>query len=115
MGNPDLRQALVARLGHFPPPAPLAVEYGPASDQGDHSRALVTYAVEPGERVAAWLLRPRGSAPPGGWPGVLAIHQHAGQYDLGKAEPAGLSADPMYHYGLDLCRRGYVVLCPDQL
>jgi dienelactone hydrolase len=21
----------------------------------------------------------------------------------------------MYHYGLDLCRRGYIVLCPDQL
>src|SRR5262249_18391578 len=61
-----------------------------------------------------WLLRPRmpASAPR---PAILAIHQHAGQYDLGKSEPAGLSADEMYHYGLDLCGRGYVVLCPDQL
>jgi dienelactone hydrolase len=53
--------------------------------------------------------------PPGGWPGILALHQHGGRYELGKSEPAGLSADHMYHYGLDLCRRGYVVLCPDHL
>ena len=57
----------------------------------------------------------RGEPPAGGWPAVLALHQHAGQFYLGKAEPAGLSADSMYHYGLDLCRRGYLVLCPDHL
>jgi dienelactone hydrolase len=71
--------------------------------------------VEAGERVAAWLLTPQGTAPRDGWPAVLAVHQHAGQYDLGKAEPAGLAGDPMYHYGRELCRRGYVVLCPDLL
>jgi dienelactone hydrolase len=71
--------------------------------------------VEPGERVSAWLLTPQGAIPPGGWPAVLAVHQHAGQYDLGKAEPAGLAGDPMYHYGRELCQRGYVVLCPDLL
>jgi dienelactone hydrolase len=65
--------------------------------------------------VAAWLLHPTETKPAGGWPGILAIHQHAGQYYLGKSEPAGLSANRMYHYGLDLCRRGYVVLCPDHL
>jgi dienelactone hydrolase len=46
---------------------------------------------------------------------LLAVHQHAGQYDLGKAEPAGLAGDPMYAYGRELCQRGYVVLCPDLL
>jgi dienelactone hydrolase len=46
---------------------------------------------------------------------LLAVHQHAGQYDLGKAEPAGLAGDPMYSYGQELCRRGYIVLCPDLL
>ena len=51
----------------------------------------------------------------GGWAALLAIHQHAGQYDLGKSEPAGVAGDPMYSYGQDLCRRGYVVLCPDLL
>jgi dienelactone hydrolase len=63
----------------------------------------------------AWLLCPKAPKPLGGWPGILAIHQHAGQYYLGKSEPAGLSANRMYHYGLELCRRGYVVLCPDHL
>jgi dienelactone hydrolase len=115
MSNPALRQAIIDRLGHFPPRAPLDLAAEAAADQADHTRTRVTYAAEPGERVAAWLLQPVGSPPQSGWPGVLAIHQHAGVYELGKSEPAGLSADPMYHYGLDLCRRGYVVLCPDQL
>ena len=52
---------------------------------------------------------------PARYPAILAVHQHAGRYFLGKSEPAGLSANAMYHYGLELCRRGYVVLCPDLL
>ncbi len=115
MGNPALRQAIIERLGRFPERVPPEVAFGSEVDLGDHVRVSVSYAVEPGERVIAWLLRPRGSSPAAGRPGILAIHQHAGQYYLGKSEPAGLSANRMYHYGLDLCRRGYVVLCPDHL
>lgn len=119
MSETTLRAAILSRLGPFPERAPLELELGAPEDLGDHTRALVTYAVEPGEaeplRVSAWLLRPKGEPPPGGWPAILAIHQHGGIYELGKSEPAGLSADASYHYGLDLCRRGYVVLCPDQL
>jgi dienelactone hydrolase len=115
MRDTTLRQAILARLGTFPAKVPPDLEQDRETDQGDHIRTLVTYAVEPGERVPAWLLRPRSSPPAGGWPGILAIHQHGGEFDLGKSEPAGLSANPMFHYGLDLCRRGYVVLCPDLL
>jgi dienelactone hydrolase len=115
MADTPLRKAILTRLGPFPPKTPLELAQEPALNQGEYIRTLVSYAVEPGERVSAWLLRPAGPAPPAGWPGILAIHQHAGQYDLGKSEPAGLSGDAMYHYGLDLCRRGYAVLCPDQL
>jgi dienelactone hydrolase len=115
MTQPTQREAILQRLGRFPARVPLAAASGPASDQGDHTRTLVSYAVEAGQRVDAWLLQPLGEPAPGGWPAVLALHQHAGQYELGKAESAGLSADRMYHYGLDLCRRGYVVLCPDHL
>jgi dienelactone hydrolase len=110
-----LRQALLARLGRFPPRVPLAPRVGPWIDEGAYTRALVTYVVETEEQVSAWLLMPQGAAPPGGWPAVLAIHQHANQYALGKAEPAGLAGDSMYAYGQELCRRGYVVLCPDLL
>lgn len=87
-------------------------------------RRLIEYAVEPGERIKAYLLVPRRlcaarrgrrGAPSSPVPGIIAAHQHNGQYDLGKAEPAGLRGPAMYHYGADLCRRGFVVLCPDHL
>ena len=45
-------------------------------------------------------------------PGVLALHQTT---ILGKAEPCGLAGDPEMHYGLELARRGYVVLAPDSI
>jgi len=55
-------------------------------------------------------------------PAILAIHQHNGEYHLGKAEPAAwdingklTELNPMYAYGRDLVKRGYVVLCPDLL
>jgi dienelactone hydrolase len=70
MADTTLRQAILARLGSFPPRVPLDLEGEPETDQGDHTRALVTYAVEPGERVPAWLLRPKGTAPPGGRPAI---------------------------------------------
>ena len=109
------RARILASLGPFPDRVALDPDFAQPIDEADHSRVRVTYTVEPGERVAAWLLTPRGAAPAGGWPGVLAIHQHANQYELGKAEPAGLAGDPQYAYGRELCRRGYVVLCPDLL
>ena len=84
-------------------------------DAPEHTRTLVSYLVEPGERVTAWLLRPIGLQPAAGWPAVVACHQHAGNFAWGKSEPAGLTPDPMFHYGLELCRRGYVVICPDHL
>jgi dienelactone hydrolase len=110
-----LCQALLTRLGRFPERVPLIPAVGPTIDKGAFTRALVTYMVEAEQRVSSWLLIPQGATPPGGWPAVLAIHQHANQYDLGKAEPAGLAGNSMYAYGQELCRRGYVVLCPDLL
>jgi dienelactone hydrolase len=115
MQTSALRQALLTRLGRFPERVPLAATMGAPIDEADYTRTPVTSMVEPDERTPAWLLSPKGSAPLGGWPALLAIHQHAGQYDLGKSEPAGIAGDPMYSYGRDLCRRGYVVLCPDLL
>jgi dienelactone hydrolase len=111
----SLRTDILALLGPFPGRVRLRPRIGPLIDEGSYDRARVTYSVEAGERVPAWLLTPRGPVPPGGWPALVAVHQHAGQYDLGKGEPAGLAGDPMYSYGRELCRRGYVVLCPDLL
>jgi dienelactone hydrolase len=110
-----LRQALLTRLGRFPERVPLNSKPGSKIDEGAYTRALVTHDVEAGERVSAWLLMPQREPPPDGWPAVLAIHQHDNRYDLGKAEPTGLSGNAMYAYGKELCQRGYVVLCPDLL
>jgi len=109
----DLRERILALLGDFPTrtdPEPEVLERHRAEG---HTRELIAYNVEPHERVRAYLLTPDGLEAP--VPGILAIHQHAGQFYLGKSEPAGLSADSMYHYGRDLCRRGFVVICPDLL
>ena len=111
----SLRQSLLTRLGHFPERVSLAPLVGTEIDEGAYTRTPITYRVEPDEYVPAWLLTPRGVVPEGGWPAILAIHQHAGQYDLGKSELIGLIGDPQYAYGRELCQRGYVVLCPDML
>jgi len=113
--NTSLRHLLITRLGRFPERLPLTPTFGAEIDEGTYTRTLITYRVEPDEYVPAWLLIPKGIAPEAGWPAILAIHQHGGQYDLGKSELVGLIGDRQYAYGLELCQRGYVVLCPDML
>jgi dienelactone hydrolase len=48
--------------------------------------------------------------------GIIALHQHALDFSLGKSEPAGLMTGPSgkeQHYGLELAKRGYTVFCFD--
>ncbi len=75
----------------------------------------LTYEVEPGDAVPAMLLIPDGVDENNAAPAVAVWHQHAGQYHLGKSEPAGLDGNPMHHTGVALVKEGYVVLCPDAL
>lgn len=75
-------------------------------------REKVSYAVERGERVQAYLFLPET---PGPRPAVLCIHQHHRQFHLGKSEPAGLAGDPEQFYALELAARGYVTLAPDAI
>lgn len=93
-----------------PPLAPVSIE---RVDLGDVVREKVTYAVEPGERVPAFVLLPK--AGPARHPAVLCHHQHAGEFHVGKDGPAGLGADPDQHYALELARRGYVTMVFDAL
>ncbi len=108
-----LRGMVLQLLGEPPLPVPLDLVVRSETTFPGGRRWLVDYAVGDAERVPAYLLLPNSA--PARAPAILAIHQHAGRYYLGKSEPAGLSANPGYHYGLELCRRGYVVLCPDML
>lgn len=75
----------------------------------------VSYQVESGERISAYLLIPDSATVNKQAPGIAVWHQHAGRFDLGKSEPAGFIGDPTHFTGAALAREGYVVLCPDAL
>jgi dienelactone hydrolase len=71
-------------------------------------RRKVTFAVEKGDRVPAWLLVPTGRE--GKRPAVLCLHQTVA---IGKDEPVGLGKQPSKQQALHLVQRGYVCLAPD--
>ncbi|MDE2998418.1 MAG: prolyl oligopeptidase family serine peptidase [Gemmatimonadota bacterium] len=79
-----------------------------AEDLGDVIRKKVSFLSEPGDRVPAYLLVPKGLT--GKAPAMLCLHQTT---EIGKGEPAGVGGIPDLHYGLELARRGYVTLAPD--
>jgi dienelactone hydrolase len=87
---------------------PLDPEVVEEHDEPAYVRRKVTFAVEPGDRVAAWLLIPKGRAGPR--PAMLCLHQTT---PLGKDEPAGLGGKPNLRYARELAGRGYVALAPD--
>ncbi len=107
------KEKILECLGKFPEKAKLKPKVIESIDKGTHILQLIEYNVEMNERIRAYLMLP-GKLKSGN-PAIIASHQHGNEYFLGKSEPAGLSANPMYHYGLDLCLKGYVVLCPDHL
>jgi dienelactone hydrolase len=77
-------------------------------DLGKLTRKKVTFVPEPGDRVTAYLLVPKGLK--GKAPAMLCLHQ---TIRIGKAEPAGLGENPNLRYALELAQRGYVTLAPD--
>src|SRR6185436_13299620 len=108
------RATLLRLLGTTPAaPPPLSPERVERVDLGDVIPEKVTYAVEPGERVPAWVLIPQAGKPP--YPAVICHHQHGGQFGVGKDGPAGLGSTPDQHYAIELARRGYVTIAPDAL
>lgn len=107
------RQTLRRLLGEMPGSAPFDARVEESVDLDGVVRERVSFQVEPGERVPGYLLRPTGRSIPG--PAVLCLHQHAGQFELGKSEPAGLAGNPQQHYALELAHRDYVTLTFDQL
>ncbi len=89
---------------------PLDVKLEEEVDCGDYVRRFISYASEPGSRVPAYLLVPRAALnSTKQFPGVLALHQtHA----LGQKVVVGLGNSTNDEYGVELVRRGYVVLAP---
>ncbi len=87
---------------------PLDVRVEAAFDELRYLRQKITFATEPGDRVAAWLLLPKGAE--GKRPAMLCLHQTTA---IGKDEPAGEGGLPNLHYAKELAERGFVTLSPD--
>jgi len=74
-------------------------------------RKKITFAVEPGDRVPAWLLCPDDPpATAARHPAALCLHQTV---TIGKDEPVGLGPNSELQYARELVERGYVTLSPD--
>src|SRR5438270_10498378 len=87
---------------------PLDVKIVEDIDMKPFRRQKLTFAVEKGDRVPAYLFLPKEGK--GKKPAVLCLHQTT---RIGKGEPAGLGGNPNLHYALHLAERGYVTLAPD--
>jgi pimeloyl-ACP methyl ester carboxylesterase len=87
---------------------PLDVKVTETVELPRYVRKKLTFAVEKGDRVPAYLLVPKGRK--GKRPGTLVLHQ---TIPIGKEEPAGLGKQENKRIGVHLAERGYVVLCPD--
>jgi len=87
---------------------PLDVKVEEEADTPKFVRKKISYAVESGDRVPAYLLIPKGIK--GKAPAMLCLHQ---TNNFGKGEPAGLDGNPNLFYAKELAERGYVCLAPD--
>ena len=111
-----LRDKLLRCLGGpWPEPCDLRPKLRETIRKDGYRIESVTYHAEPNDPIPAYLLIPDGIDANHPAPAVAVWHQHNGQWQLGKVEPAGLAGMPMHHTGVALARQGYVVLCPDAL
>ncbi len=108
-------QLLEALGGSWPEPPDLQSRCDARLNGDGFTIERVSYLAEPDDRVPALLLIPAGASSQQPAAAICVWHQHAGQWQLGKSEPAGLAGDPMHHTGAALARLGYVLLCPDAL
>lgn len=91
--------------------SPLDVRMEEEADAGSFVRRFISYQSEPGARVPAYLLLPKAALTntTRAFPAVLTLHQtHA----AGQKIVVGLGNSPDDEYGVELARRGYVVLAP---
>src|SRR5579863_629923 len=116
MAAVDFRERLLAGLGgNWPLPCDLRPRLRETIQKQGYRIESLFYDAEPEDSIPALLLIPDGVTAANPAPAVCVWHQHAGQWNKGKSEPAGLGFNPMHHTGAALALEGYVVLCPDAL
>lgn len=112
---------LLKILGDFPTSPALQIETLESVRLDGGWRYKIEYVAEdadklfgrPIDKIRAYLFVPDHNEAEQ-LPAIVAIHQDGPNTHLGKSEPAGLAGDPNQHYGLELFKRGYVVICPDR-
>ncbi|MFB0525819.1 MAG: alpha/beta hydrolase family protein [Phycisphaerae bacterium] len=115
-------EQLLKILGNFPTSPPLQIETLESVKLDAGWRHKIEYIAEqadplfdrPIDKIRAYLFVPdhrEGQK----LPAIVAIHQDGHRTHLGKLEPAGLAGDKDQQYGLELFKRGYVVICPDRM
>ncbi|NIV15651.1 MAG: prolyl oligopeptidase family serine peptidase [Aliifodinibius sp.] len=119
--NVGKEQKFLEILGEFPEPVPLKVQIIEKTELENGERYKIEYVVEeadtlfdrPVDKVRAYLFVPEHGENEK-LPAVVAIHQDGPFTHIGKSEPAGLAGNENLHYGFELFKRGYVVICPDR-
>lgn len=104
------REDFFRLLGELPPSGPLDPEIVEQVEEKDFTREKIIYNSGQ-EKVPSYLLLPTSDNRP--FPGVVAIHQHNLEFQLGKSEVIGLRGNPDMAYGRELAERGFVVIAPD--
>ncbi|MCH7688990.1 MAG: VCBS repeat-containing protein, partial [Planctomycetes bacterium] len=87
---------------------PLDVQVLETKQTPKYVRKQLTFAVEQGDRVPAYLLVPHNLQDRA--PAMLCLHQTNRR---GKDEPVALSGRSSMHYAHELAQRGYICLVPD--
>ena len=99
-------------LGPFPSSCPLEASVLEQIDFGTYIREKVSYQVEPGEHINAYVFLPKSQKK---YPAIFCHHQHQGADYFGKAEPAGLIGNPDLAYAKELAEHGFLTLAPDAI
>lgn len=102
-------------MGPFPGDSkrcPLEVKVEEEVDCGKHVRRLITYASEPGSRVPAYLLIPKGASATNPAPAILALHGTNNEIGHGVLIQ-GIGTKANRQYASELADRGNVILAPN--
>jgi len=105
------REALLARLGRLDPPpgdSPVQVDRRFVWDGILFERWRLT---GPRDTITGYFLLDGKTGLPA--PGILALHPHGRQFEVGKSVVAGLVGDGTRAYGLAAARAGFAVFAPD--
>ena len=105
MAAVNFKDRLLAGLGgEWPEPCDLKPRLREKIAGDGYRIESLYYDSEPGDAIPAYLMIPDGVDSKHPAPAVAIWHQHAGQYQFGKGEPAGLLGNPMHHTGAALAK-----------